>query len=289
MLAEIHTQLREAADHLQSRGIDSLPEACATIPLEVFGAVQIDRPDAAQPLLQFLPTMPADDVQLLWTGASGHALLAHSLAFVRTLAGHIPAWTNRSAADANLLDFGCGWGRLLRLACKLVRPSHIWGVDPWDRSIELCREHNVLGDLRISSWIPRELDVPFDLDVAYAFSVFTHLPEELAVIALRTLTRHLATGGRLLLSIRPVEYWAWHDFSASGARGYSRERAENEHRTSGYTFVPHDRPPIEGILAYGDSSMTVDYAVRLAAPLRLVALEWSAVDTLQLVLVFEKP
>ena len=35
--------------------------------------------------------------------------------------------------------------------------------------------------------------------------------------------------------------------------------------------------------------MTVDYAVRLAAPLRLVALEWSAVDTLQLVLVFEKP
>ena len=125
--------------------------------------------------------------------------------------------------------------------------------------------------------------------MAYAFSVFTHLPEEVAVIALRTLTRHLASGGRLLLTIRPVEYWSWHDFSGSAARGYSRERAEAEHRSTGYTFVPHDRPPIEGIVAYGDSSMTVEYAERLAAPLRLVGLESSAIDSLQLVLVFEKP
>ena len=53
--------------------------------------------------------------------------------------------------------------------------------------------------------------------------------------------------------------------------------------------MPHNRPPIEGIDAYGDSSMTVDLVQRLAAPLRLVALEWSAVDALQLVLIFEKP
>ena len=43
------------------------------------------------------------------------------------------------------------------------------------------------------------------------------------------------------------------------------------------------------IVAYGDSSMTVAYAERLAAPLRLVGVELAAVDSLQLVLVFEKP
>ena len=74
-----------------------LPEACATIPLEVFGAIQIDRPDAAQDLLNFLPTMPGDDVQELWAGASGHVLLGQSLAFVRTLAGYLP---NSDAAPA---------------------------------------------------------------------------------------------------------------------------------------------------------------------------------------------
>ena len=289
MLVEIQHQLRTAADHLHSHGIDSLPEACATIPLEVFGAIQIDRPDTARQLLTFLPTMPGDDVQLLWTGASGHVLLAQSLAFMRTLASYVPSRTTRAVSDTSLLDFGCGWGRLLRLACKFVRPSHLWAVDPWDRSIELCKEHGVHGDLRLSPWIPRELDVPRNLDAAYAFSVFTHLPEEVAVIALRTLTRHLVSGGRLLLTIRPIEYWAWHDFSSSIARGYSRERAEADHRASGYTFVPHDRPPIEDIVAYGDSSMTVSYVERLAAPLRLIGLECAGVDTLQLVLVFEKP
>ena len=160
MLAEIQHQLRTAGDHLHSRGIESLPIACAAIPLEVFGAIQIDRPETAAELLHFLPTMPSDDVQVLWTGASGHVLLAQSVAFVRTLATYFPNRTTLPPADATLLDFGCGWGRLLRLACKFVRPSHLWAVDPWDRSIELCKEHGVLGNLRLSPWIPRELDVP---------------------------------------------------------------------------------------------------------------------------------
>ena len=208
MLAETEHQLRAAADHLHSHGIDSLPTACASIPLETFGAIQIDRPESAEQLLRFLPTMPSDDVQVLWTGSSGHVLLAQSVAFLRTLVGSLPTRTTRQPADMQLLDFGCGWGRLLRLDCKYVRPSRLWAVDPWDRSIELCREHGVLGNLRVSPWIPRDLDVPGDLDVVQAFSVFTHLPEEVAVIALRTLSRHLVSGGRLLLTIRPIEYLA---------------------------------------------------------------------------------
>src|SRR5262245_4870942 len=289
MLVEIDHMLRSAGEDLRTEGIDSLPAACRTIPLGVFGAIQIDRPEPAQQLLSFLPTMPNDEVQLLWTGSSGHTLLAQSVEFVRTLAGYLPTRAGRSAADATLLDFGCGWGRLLRLVCKLVRPSRLWGVDPWDRSIEVCKEHGVLGHLRVSTWIPRELDVPQDIDLIYAFSVFTHLPEEVAAIALRTIHRHMSVGARLLLTIRPVEYWASHDFAAVSATGYSREQAQAAHTRNGYFFVPHSLPPIEGIITYGDTSMTVEYAQRLAAPLRLIAIEWSPVDNLQLVLVFEKP
>lgn len=289
MLTEFQHQLRAAGDYLQAHGLDSLPDACRSIPLEVFGAIQIDRPRCAGSLLHSLPTMPDDDQQRLWTGAAGHTLLAQSIAFVRTVPGYMPSRAGRPFEDAAVLDFGCGWGRLARLVCKFVRPSRLWGVDPWDRSIDLCREHGVLGTFIPSAWIPRELDVPEALDLVYAFSVFTHLPEEVAVTALRTLTRHMAQGARLLLSIRPVEYWASHDFPRLAAQGYSRKRAEQEHARAGYAFVPHNRPPIEGIVTYGDTSMTVEYASRLAAPLRLIALEWAPVDSLQLVLVFEKP
>jgi SAM-dependent methyltransferase len=289
MLAEIRHQIATAGRHVEQHGIDTLPAACASIPIEVFGALQIDRPPLAEPLLRSLPTMPGDDVQLLWTGAAGHTLLAHSLSFVRMLGSYLPSRAGQPRADLNVLDFGCGWGRLLRLTCKYVRPSRLWGVDPWDRSIELCKEHRVLGNLRMSPWIPRELDIPEEMDVVYAFSVFTHLPEEVATLALRTLTRHLRPGGRVLISVRPVEYWSWHDFTPTQSKGFSRERCEREHSSLGFTFVPLDRPPIEGIIAYGDTSMTVEFAQRLAAPLRLIAVEWSAVDTLQLILIFEKP
>lgn len=288
MLSEIQQQLRTAGDYVQTHGVDSLPVACRCIPLEVFGSIQIDRPRYANSLLRSLPTMPSDDDQRLWAGAAGHVLLGHSTAFVRTLPGYLPHRPGRAAEDATVLDFGCGWGRLARLVCKFVRPSNLWGVDPWDRSIELCKEHGVLGTYRGSSWIPRDLDVPQDLDLIYAFSVFTHLPEEVAVTALRTLTRHMSQGARLLLSIRPVEYWAIHDFAAIASKGYSRQRCETEHARAGYTFAPHNLPPVDGIVTYGDTSMTVEYARRLAAPLELIALEWAAVDTLQVVLVFEK-
>jgi SAM-dependent methyltransferase len=286
MLAEIDRELRSAARHLQTSGMDALPEACAAIPLEVFGGIQIDRPESATELLQFLPTMPGADVQELWAGSSGHVLLGQSLAVVRTVAVHLPSVRT---SDATVLDFGCGWGRLLRLICKFVRPSCLWGVDPWDRSLDLCRDHRVPGQLRQSDWIPRALDVPQDLNFVYAFSVFTHLPEEIAVIALRTLSRHLVKAGRLLLTIRPVEYWGWHDFAGVRAAGHSRGRAESGHHRVGYAFVPHNRPPIEGIVPYGDTSMSVEFVQRLAAPLRLIAVEWSAVDPFQLIVVFEKP
>jgi len=288
MLAEIKHQLAAAGDYLQVHGIDSLPAACCSIPLEVFGAIQIDRPNYALPLLSALPTMPSDDAQRLWTGAAGHVLLAQSTAFVRTLLAYLPRRAGRLGEEATVLDFACGWGRLARLVCKFVRPAHLWGVDAWDRSIDLCREHGVLGNFRTSPWIPRELDVPQDLDLVYAFSIFTHFPEEVAVTALRTLTRHMAPGARLLLSIRPVEYWAVHDFTALLPKGYSREQTEAEHMRTGYAFAPHNRAPVEGIVTYGDTSMSVDYARRLAAPLELIALEWAPVDSLQLVLVFEK-
>ncbi|MEY3206086.1 MAG: hypothetical protein RLZZ21_2417 [Planctomycetota bacterium] len=82
--------------------------------------------------------------------------------------------------------------RLLRLMLKFAPADGLHGVDPWHRSIDLCREHGIPCRLALSDYVPRSLpyDGPFDL--VYAFSVFTHLSESTARAALSTIRRSIA-------------------------------------------------------------------------------------------------
>ena len=70
--------------------------------------------------------------------------------------------------------------RLIRLLYKYVPVNNIYGVDPWDKSIEICEESNIKANLYISEYIPRTLPTPQNIkfDFIMAFSVFTHLSEK---------------------------------------------------------------------------------------------------------------
>jgi ubiquinone/menaquinone biosynthesis C-methylase UbiE len=41
-----------------------------------------------------------------------------------------------------MLDFGCGWGRMIRFFMKDIQTSKIWGSDPDKEMIEICKEQN---------------------------------------------------------------------------------------------------------------------------------------------------
>ena len=56
--------------------------------------------------------MPSDDIQVSWTGNSGHVLLNQSLSFIKTVISSYSIVTNKSISASNVLDFGCGWGPL---------------------------------------------------------------------------------------------------------------------------------------------------------------------------------
>src|SRR5262249_36374105 len=104
------------------------------------------------------------------------------------------------------LDWGCGCGRVLRHWSQLSR-TRVYGCDIDPRMIEWCR-----ANLPFASVTVTELDPPLpyaddSFDLIYAFSVFTHLAEELQHAWMGECRRVLSPGGYLLFSTLG-EYYA---------------------------------------------------------------------------------
>jgi SAM-dependent methyltransferase len=244
----------------------------------------LSMPDAKyESLSSLLPRMAPDEIQDNWTGAHGYSLLRQTLDFVRSVNFNFADITKRSLRQAQILDFGCGYGRIARLMYYFTAPNRLFCVDPWDESIRLCKECNMLGNFFISDYVLRSL--PFenrDFDLIYCFSVFTHLSEKTATAALQTLRRYVAPGGLLVLTVRPEEYWTAAQLDSSCVR--SRQEILREHREKGFAFVPHRRAPIEGEVTYGDTSFTISWLVRSFPMWRFVTYDRSLDDPLQVVL-----
>lgn len=277
MLELFSEELARCNGRLAGRPGEPLSSVMEFVPLEVFGELCLDVPEPFPEIRARLPTMASEEVQRNWTGNCGAALMAQSVAFVREVVAIHRRTTGRDLADSRVLDFGCGWGRLLRLLLKYAPAEKLYGVDPWDESIRLCRQHGLACHLAVSDYLPRTLPFPGPFSLIYSFSVFTHLSERAARIALSTLRKVVAEDGLMCLTVRPVEYW--HHHGPEVAAG-----CIERHRGSGFAFVPHaNRTPVEGEITYGDTSMTLEHLERLAAGWRITGVEWNPCDPLQVI------
>jgi SAM-dependent methyltransferase len=105
-----------------------------------------------------------------------------------------------------VLDFGCGCGRTLRHWAGLPE-TQLFGCDIDPRMTEWCSENLLFADVRVTQLVP-PLPYPNSrFDLVYAFSVFTHLPEDLQHAWMRECLRVLKPGGHLLISTLG-EYYA---------------------------------------------------------------------------------
>ncbi|HWB82808.1 MAG TPA: class I SAM-dependent methyltransferase [Bryobacteraceae bacterium] len=110
----------------------------------------------------------------------------------------------RTFADAaNVLDWGCGCGRLMRY---LARPSEVlagaaqWtGADIDAESIAWCRSH-LTGDFVVLPLLPPSPLPDHHFDLILGVSVLTHLNEETQRLWLEELQRVSRPGAILLLS-----------------------------------------------------------------------------------------
>lgn len=282
MLSIFENELAKTDSAISEAKNSSIPSLFKNIPLDRFGKLLLDIPSQYPNIKAFFPTMATDDIQRNWTGNCGNALLNVSLAFVKTMMFGYAAVTGQPIKDTPVLDYGCGWGRIIRLLYKYISVENIYGVDPWDESINMCFQNGVKGNLAISEYVPRSLPFERQFDLIFAFSVFTHLSETTTHIVFSTLRKYISPNGVLVITIRPREYWSYPNNQAIAPAMFKK------HDETGFAFTPHDRAPVNGDITYGDTSMTLDYLAAKFPQWNVELVEWNEVDPYQ-VIVFLKP
>lgn len=149
-----------------------------------------------------LPAMPPDDVQLLYTGASGDAVLREGFDAYRLFREFFERHVGPLRSDYRVLDFGCGWGRIIRFFLKEIAPVNLHGVDPMSDAIDLCRRTNRWCQFAVSPRSP-PIDLPAaSFDFIYSFSVFSHLSEAKSRELIDEVARLLKPGGLAALTTR---------------------------------------------------------------------------------------
>ncbi len=266
--------------------------ALRQFPLDVVADAMLEIPADYAAAKTALPSMAPDDVQDLWTGNHGHTLLFQSCAFARSLEHGFLKHTGKQLRDISILDYGCGWGRLIRLMYAFTAPKNIYGCDPWERSIELCQKSGIKANLAVCDYLPT--DVPFPetkFDLIYAFSVFTHLSENTANTVLAVCRKAIKEDGLLAVTIRPESYWHIHNQNSYAVDVDSMHAL---HRSNRYAFNPQHlstqtgSPDSEGLNSYGDASFSLDYVRAHWTDWELIGTDVNLLDPYQSI-IFLKP
>jgi len=249
--------------------------------LNDFGQVLWSMPDSTRPRLsRLLPEMTPLGAQQQWTGGGApEELLSSGVGFVRTTAETYTRLTGRSLGDARILDLGCGYGRFLRL--YEFYTDTVVGVDPLDASLEMCAAAGYGDRVVKSDPLSRDLGLERSFDFAFAFSVFTHLDEAAADIAMDALAGAVRSGGILCVTIRPVEIWRLHARRGKLKFDHGPAWYEKRHHEHGHAFA--GRPGVADGLGnfYGTASTSLAWFDRHRSNWTVVAQDRSMHDPMQ--------
>jgi SAM-dependent methyltransferase len=157
-------------------------------------------------LANLLPKMPEVFMQELYTGSSGETTLREGFNAYRNFKRFYETHVGPIGSCRAVLDFGCGWGRIIRFFLKDVEPERLFGVDQVEEAIRACLNTNKWCRFTlIDPQPPTPLTAEF-FDLIYLYSVFSHLPEEMHWALLREFHRLLVPGGMLIATTRARDF-----------------------------------------------------------------------------------
>jgi len=144
--------------------------------------------------IQF-PGFPDERLQSQFVGSQGHVALTEAYNFYTHVKGCCDALGNTVAPESKVLDFGVGWGRILRFFLKDVAAENLYGVDVDPDILKVCQNTGLPGNL---NQVNPQGPLPYAeniFDLVYAYSVFSHLSETVHIKWLSEISRVLKPGG----------------------------------------------------------------------------------------------
>lgn len=170
-------------------------------------------------LRSIMPGFPPPEVQVQFAGASGDDTMRDAFniyRLVRNLASQ-----HLSRPMQSVMEFGSGWGRIIRCFSRDVGPDDLQGIDCMPAAIDICKTTNPYAQFQLVDPFPPTTLANDAFDVVYAYSVFSHLSEEAHLRWLAEFKRLLKPGGLLIATTRPREFI----LACQKARGEGEERA----------------------------------------------------------------
>jgi ubiquinone/menaquinone biosynthesis C-methylase UbiE len=146
------------------------------------------------------PGFPEEDTQVLFTSGKNEDALNEAYKFYILVKKSAETFNKPIGPQTQYLDFGVGWGRIMRMFFKDLNPDNIYGVDITPEILSVCQNLMTIGTLKLSK--PRgSLDFnekTFDLVTAY--SVFSHLSEDNGIHWIREIHRVIKPAGLFVIT-----------------------------------------------------------------------------------------
>jgi hypothetical protein len=142
------------------------------------------------------PTSPPNETQNRLHGHSGEASLAESFSFYRFACDHgIAGPTSPGYKTGWMMDYGAGWGRILRPFIRDFPLRNIIGYEPSGQFCAVARGHNPFVSFINGGYSPDGFLPTNRFNLIVGWSIYSHISEALVVEWLKETARILVVGG----------------------------------------------------------------------------------------------
>ncbi|MGL5058794.1 MAG: class I SAM-dependent methyltransferase [Microcoleus sp.] len=147
-----------------------------------------------------LPGFPPEEIQRNSVGSSGKLALGEGFRFYSEIKRYAASLDRPLTRDSRILDFGCGWGRMIRFFLKNVASENLYGIDVDPEMIDICTNTVRKGNFSLVNPEPPTEFANNSFDVVYAYSVFSHLSEPVHIKWVQEFSRILKPGGIMIVT-----------------------------------------------------------------------------------------